>query len=107
MVPFFARPVRCKIVLINFDQAGGGVGANGASKGWYLFSQTPVPEVGFEINGACRCVLINDGTWRYVLVCWCAVGAGVDMCACVCGGGCVGRGRWAFFFKHTGQMDLK
>ena len=106
MVPFFARPVRCKIVLINFDQAGGGVGANGASKGWYLFSQTPVPEVGFEINGACRCVLINDGTWRYVLVCWCAVGAGVDMCACVwvlvvVWGGEVG------FFKHTRQMDLK
>ena len=58
---FFARLGHLQIASSTLTNRGeGGLGVNGASNGWYLFSQKPVPDVGFKMNGGCWCVLVGE-----------------------------------------------
>ena len=59
------------------------MGVNGASKGGTFFRKHRSPKLDSKINGAYRCGLISDGTSWCVVVCWCAVGEGVEVCGCV------------------------
>ena len=80
------------------------MGVNGASKGGTFFRKHRSPKLDSKINGAYRCGLISDGTSWCVVVCWCAVGEGVEVCGSVwvCGGD--GGGVWMVWGGDRGGV---